>query len=310
MDLDNSFAQFYQDVLESDIKDHFKDSLIKSSNENNQKIKTNILYLTNQCNLKCDYCYQLQDRKNSKVQFLNENDVKEFFDELCEREKDITSVVVLFGGEPFLNEKMFYYILDYCDEITIKTSKKFSLSTTTNGLYFLDEEKRNYFLQRIDKLKNSFSLEISFDGSGNDRRVYNNNISSTDDVKKVIKELKDKIPITIRYTIHKDNYKNALNDLVKLSKINFRKIVVNFYETELDKELGSSEETIKFKEYIKKRSQEIFLLTNMPICHLNCEVCKGCNHAVLKDNTINYRLKSSFEVEGNAGYFKHFSKNS
>ena len=130
------FDSFFNVVLETDVPDSFKSKILE-----NKEFKTNILYLTNQCNLNCEYCYQAKDRNESKPSFINEKEVEKFFDEVIKNEPLGSSVVVLFLGEPFLNEKMFYYILDYTDSITEKTGKKFNLSTTTNGIYFKDEQK-------------------------------------------------------------------------------------------------------------------------------------------------------------------------
>lgn len=294
------FDSFFNVVLETDAPDSFKSKILE-----NKEFKTNILYLTNQCNLNCEYCYQAKDRNESKPSFINEKEVEKFFDEVIKNEPLGSSVVVLFGGEPFLNEKMFYYILDYTDSITEKTGKKFNLSTTTNGIYFKDEQKCYKFINRIKQLKNHFSLEISYDGSGQDRRIYPNGKSTKEDVKNVIKKLLHLIDFSIRYTIHKDNYKNVLKDLVQLSKLNIKKIIVNFYESELDQFINSNE----LKTHLIQKTNEIYRALKKPICHLNCQECKGCNHSELFNRTINYGLNDkSFEVKGNALEFNHFTK--
>lgn len=299
---DHEFAEFFEAVSKTNLEEGFKRPAINTK----YKLKSNILYLTDACNLNCDYCYQLEDReKLSEFTFISKEQINDFFKDLLQREPDKTSTVVIFGGEPFLNPKMVYYIFELTDKITFYRGKKFNLSLTTNGVYFLNNKNADEFIERAQKLLNHFSLEISYDMSGHNRRVYKNKKTSKEDVEKVLRYFNEKeYPITIRYTIHKENYKNALKDLIQLSlNENYKKIVVNFYETELEYYLDVN----KFKEKLKKQTCEIFKRTKKPICHLNCLACMGCNFEEFDGIHYKYNDKD-FEVQGNASVFNSFSK--
>lgn len=282
------FDSFFNCVFE--ITDNIK--LKKALQTNNQK--ANILYLTNQCNIDCDYCYQKAERPIKYTAL--KRDIDNFFKELCEREPDKISTVVIFGGEPTLERDLIYYIFDKTDEITENTGKKFALSMTTNGLAFLCKDYYNNFITRTRTLKNKFTLEISYDGIGHDRRTYKNGSSTRADVEKVL-ELFPRC--AIRYTIHKFNYENALKDITSLC-LKHDKVVVNFYEKELEDFVNIKE----FKAELKRKFEYIFTRLKIPVCHLACRACLGCNYKEF--NAINYN--GEFEVNGNAGDFNHFSK--
>ena len=295
------FDSFFNKVLE------VSDNQTLKSKVFSQKQKSNILYLTNQCNLNCDYCYQKDDRVIKYT--ITKEEIDEFFASLCVSEKDKVSTVVIFGGEPTLEKELINYIFDLTDSITQKTDKRFALSMTTNGIAFSDFNYYTDFKERVSRLKNHFSLEISYDGKGQDRRVFKNGTSSRCIVENVLKYVKVD---AIRYTIHKDNYDSALEDIISLC-MEYPKIVVNFYEQELDSvfsglkskdlpfEVSSTQE---YKEYLKKRFEYIFTRLKKPICHLACKTCMGCNYEEF--DGINYNSK--FEVNENAGEFNHFTK--
>lgn len=253
--------------------------------------KSNILYITNQCNLKCEYCYQLEDRQKSQPFEISTQEVNDFIDEIIAREGNAISTVVLFGGEPLLNKSKFFEILDLFEAKTTQTGKKFALSTTTNGIAFLDSAFLCEFKEHIAKLQNTFSLEISYDGRGQHRR------SRAFDIDLVL-DLFDPQEISIRYTIHSGNYKSCICDLIKLQK--YKKIIINFYESELDLIVDITQ----FKAKLQRIAEYLYTKFKTPICYLNCELCRGCNFGLF--GGINYNGKLS--VDGNAGEFNHFTE--
>ena len=281
------FDNFFNNVLQVTNNQTLKSKLFT------QKQKSNILYLTNQCNLDCDYCYQKNDRKVKYT--ISKDEIDYFFATLCKSESDKVSTVVIFGGEPTLETELIFYIFNLTDSITQNTDKKFALSMTTNGLAFLETNFLNKFKERIKTLKNKFSLEISYDGSGQDRRTYKNGKSTREEVEYILSIIK---PDAIRYTIHKSNYNSALEDIIKLC-MKYPKVVVNFYETELET-LVSIEE---YKQSLKSKCEYIFTKLKVPICHLACRTCIGCNYEEF--DGINYNSK--FVINNNAGDFNHFT---
>ena len=297
---DEEIAKFFDTVLKTDLKDEFKRPLVDSK----YKLKSNIIYLTSDCSIICDYCYQLKDRSKLQEQtYQTKENSNNFFEDLLKREPHGDSTVVIFGGEPFLNDEIVYYIFDLTNMITQINGKKFNLSLTTNGIYFKNDKNFKKFIEKSKALENHFSLEISYDGVGHDRRKYKNGKSTKSDVEEVLKKFKNiNYDITIRYTIHKDNFKDCLRDLVKLS-LEYKKIVVNFNETELEKFCNVND----LKEKLKRQTCEIFKRTKTSICHLNCQACLGCNFEQFDGIYYQYNDKN-FEVNGNAKIFNSFTE--
>lgn len=279
--LNNEILGFFDSVLKSNAPKKLKESLIS------EKQSPNILYLTSDCQMDCDYCYQAQDRKNHFE--ADENYIKNFIDSVVKKEPNKISTIVLFGGEPFLKYNQMIFAIKYMASL----EHKFAISTTTNGL-LLDLKKYN-FLKSFVSNKDNFSLEISYDGCGQHRRTFNG-ISTKTKIEELL-EILPKSEISIRYTIHKDNCENALKDIIELCLKNYKKIIVNFYEQELEKFINIQE----YKNKLIQQTEYIFEKFRIPVCHLNCKVCLGCNYKDFEN--INY---GNFVVTGNVEKFNHF----
>lgn len=254
-------------------------------------MKTNVLYLTNKCNLKCEYCYQRHDPNSLSISI---DEVRAFADEIVAREGTSNpSTIVLFGGEPLLLKYKIFDVLDVFESY----EKDFAISLVTNGIAFLDSDFFKSFYNKIKSLKNHFSLEISYDGVGSSRRIYHDGKSAKEDIEKVL-ALFDPSEISIRYTIHKGNYRAALRDLIELQSKKYKKIIVNFYESEIEKDCDIN----VYKDTLRRQMEYTYTKYKVPVCYLNCALCRGCNFGAF--DGINYQSKLS--VSGNAEEFKHF----
>lgn len=298
----NQLASFFGDVLKTELSDFELSN--KIMNDSNEKQKVNIMFITTDCNFNCDYCYQKADREKNKSEVMNEKDVDKFLADVCLREPYGQSTIVIFGGEPFLNPKIFYYVLDKTNEITKNTGKKFGISTVTNGYYFRDTKNIQILKEYMDKSLNEFLLEVSYDVSGQDRRILRNGESSKPIISNVLKTLKElKIPLGIRYTVHKVNQENVVKDLIKLQE---------FYKnTNLLKRITLSwnfQEIFVTENDLKEYGLAMWDKYKIPICKLNCALCRQCNFDDFEG--IKYQMKDTdFIVDGNQGEFKHFSIN-
>lgn len=294
-------ASFFNDVLKTELSDEEIANKIMDSDE---KQKVNIMFIVTDCNFNCDYCYQKKDREKNKPEIMNKKDVDKFLAELCVREPSNQSTIVIFGGEPFLNEDIFYYIIEKTSDITKLTGKKFGLSTVTNGYYFRKQENIDKFKKYMQNTENDFMLEISYDVSGQDRRILKNGESSKPIIKKVLDLLKDNgIQLGIRYTVHKDNENNVKKDLIKLHEYYkntnlLKRITLSFNRHEI----SINEEELKNFSYI------LWEKYNTPICSLNCKLCRQCN--VENYDGINYQMKdTNFIIDDNQEEFNHFTIN-
>lgn len=109
---------------------------------------------TNQCNMRCKYCFHEKYGYSSKL--LEIEKLKKYIELLCSEYDYIN--VVWHGGEPLIAPLSFYEeIYDFCD----KQSSDFLFTVQTNGT-LLNQEKIDFFKER------DTNIGLSFDGLNND----------------------------------------------------------------------------------------------------------------------------------------------
>jgi len=115
------------------------------------------LFLTQQCNLDCTYCYGHAGTYGSAGRMSREIALRTI-DWLLEQSgasKDV--YITFFGGEPLLAFRLLTEVVAYAEEACRKRGKKLELDITTNGT-LLDDEI-------IEFLKaHCFKVTVSFDG--------------------------------------------------------------------------------------------------------------------------------------------------
>jgi sulfatase maturation enzyme AslB (radical SAM superfamily) len=251
----------------------------------------NVIYFTNKCNLACTYCYE--DLANRPPQILTKEDIRKSVDTILEREDpNNQTLIVLFGGEPTLEWENVCYLMDYA--FAKKSNIHFNL--TTNGIKylsqkFIDETKANKFY----KLGN-LSIDISFDGLGNDERVYDNGMKSTPSMIKVFRKLaENRVRFRIRYTIQKTNINNLYKDISKIVTAfkPDRLITSVAWDTLDDLDIAHLNE-VKELFRLDWKSNTI----TIPICELFCDMCGGCGERK--------ELKTYFTDEGNVTTYDNY----
>ena len=79
----NTIDGFFNNSLSTDIDRSFKEAIIsdtiKDKENNEDLLQTNILYLTTDCNIDCEYCYQKDDRANSPKKVITKQEITEYF---------------------------------------------------------------------------------------------------------------------------------------------------------------------------------------------------------------------------------------
>jgi len=130
------------------------------------------LYLTDDCNFDCDYCYQKRGDHYLDISTLKKT--VDFFFPFLKKECYIN----FYGGEPLLSFTHIQHITDYIHEKNKTKKSRFVFSITTNGS-LIDEKK----LEFMDH--HSFSLLISFDGMAQDISRKN---GSLDKIARVLKK--------------------------------------------------------------------------------------------------------------------------
>lgn len=155
------------------------------------------LNLTQRCNLKCKYCFVVQQPKEMTFQVAK--DAADFFANNANMSKQMPSINY-FGGEPLL--KWDDIIVPLTEYIREKYGMNFRLGITTNGI-LLDEEK----LEFMKKHGIGFLFSIDGDKKTQDlNRPYHNGKGSFDDlINKIPMFLKYNPNLTFRATIDNDN---------------------------------------------------------------------------------------------------------
>lgn len=135
--------------------------------ENHKKI---MLILTENCNLRCKYCYEI-DKHRSDMTFEKARDIlKKCLDDMMGYS---SAVIELHGGEPFLN----FELVKQIDEFVINNyDYPILFRSTTNGTVFTKEVK-----EWLSERKDRYEIMLSLDGKMEDHnlnRITVNNIGS------------------------------------------------------------------------------------------------------------------------------------
>jgi len=147
-----------------------------------------ILYITNQCNLNCSYCFVDKSEEVMKIQTY-----KKIFEEYKEKINSIT----FFGGEPLLQFELIKQIIEYNE----KNNYRYNYIINTNGINI-----DNNIIELCKK--NNILLNISLDGNkkSNSKNRFDAKIFKL--VERNIKAIKKEgIQFIINYVITTNNIK-------------------------------------------------------------------------------------------------------
>ncbi len=181
--------------------------------------------VTEECNLRCKYCYMVHKNHFSRMSFET---AKAAVDELLNRPVKFDTVVWNFiGGEPTLEMELIDKITDYIKVRTFELNHPWFGNSTffigSNGLLYESEAVQNY----LAKNKGIASISITIDGNKEKhdlQRVYPNGKGSYDDVLRNVKLWISKNPGS---KTTKATYSN--NDLIYL-----KDSVISLWEMGID----------------------------------------------------------------------------
>lgn len=253
----------------------------------------NVLYFTNKCNLACTYCYE--DLPGRPPQIMTREQIASSIDAIIAREDpNNQTLIVLFGGEATLEWENVCYAMKYA----FSKKKNIHFNLTTNGIKYLSQkfinETKNNFFYKMGFL----SIDISFDGVGNQDRVFHDGSPSTSSMLKVLSNLvKNGVKFRLRYTIQRGNIDHWYEDISKLAKV-FKpnRIITSVAWSTLDGYEHSAERL----ESGKKRFREDWINKDIsvPVCELFCDMCSGCGERK--------EIKTYFTNEGNVTTYGNY----
>jgi uncharacterized protein len=173
---------------------------INAEHNINDNRKRNInritLHVSNDCNLRCKYCYANGGNYNLPKGLMNYKTADEFIS-FCIDNFDYIDGIVFFGGEPLLNVEIIDYICSRFYKLKEDNIINYipNFGIITNGTIMNDK------VLSILKKYIQF-ITVSIDGSKNVNdynRQFANNEGSYDKISKFIKTIKTESEIKIKY---------------------------------------------------------------------------------------------------------------
>lgn len=121
--------------------------------------------VTNDCNLRCKYCYITHKSPDKRMNFET---AKEFIDLLLSSDEmryEEAVILEFIGGEPFIEVELIDKICDYFKLIAFKLDHdwywNYRINICTNGVNYSSTDVQNF----IKKNYNKISVSISLDGT-------------------------------------------------------------------------------------------------------------------------------------------------
>lgn len=156
------------------------------------KLQSICLQVTQDCNLRCEYCVYsggYSNRTHNKKE-MNFDTAKKAVDFLIANSTESDIVCIgFYGGEPLLNFELIKKTVEY---VTQKyTGKEYYFALTTNGTVFTDD-----CLAFLEEYK--FAITISIDGNKEihnvNRKFKNSEVGSYDIIMDNIRKIREKYP--------------------------------------------------------------------------------------------------------------------
>ena len=165
-------------------------------NNNPRNIHRITLHISNDCNLRCKYCYADGGSYDLSRGLMTIETARSFVD-FCVQHFDNVGHIVFFGGEPLMNIEAMEYICEKIDEYHKqgKIKRLPQLGIITNGTII------NERLLALIKKHITF-ITVSIDGPkdiNDTNRVYPNGSGSYDKIENFIKTIKKETDVSIRY---------------------------------------------------------------------------------------------------------------
>ncbi|MBM4152545.1 MAG: nif11-like peptide radical SAM maturase [Kiritimatiellaceae bacterium] len=200
------------DLIASESKD-----VVESANPTSTPIRNIALFITQNCNLACIYCYG-KDGGYGSSGHMNSTTARMAIDWLIKQSGDVKTLgIAFFGGEPLLNFSLMKKVVEYARQRGSEFNKDFEFSITTNGSLLTDEKIA--FLN-----ENKINPIVSFDGSKDvqdTQRPFKDGQGSYDVIEPKIRKLLNTFPnATARATLKGATKPKEVT--VALNKIGFR----------------------------------------------------------------------------------------
>jgi uncharacterized protein len=212
------------------------------------------LFLTENCNLRCEYCF-VKDKRPQSMPLDKARAAINFLVFYSAQKEDLN--ITFFGGEPLLEAEKVIDLIEFCESIerASDSKKRFSLSMTTNGTLVNEEI--------LKQLKGKLNLLLSIDGdkeTHNKYRKYANGNGSFEHIMSNIALIKKYQPwLGTRMTILPDTVPNLYQNVRFLFNSGINQFIFGLApDSDWDKNsLGTLENELEkiIHYYLEKKSQ-------------------------------------------------------
>jgi uncharacterized protein len=195
------------------------------------RAKTITFILTEDCQLRCKYCYIIGKNSNKRMPFVIAQKAIDYIlsDKTISAEKSV--IFDFIGGEPFLEIELIDKISDYIKVRLYETGhpwfNSYRFSFSTNGLLYDHEKVQKY----ISKNKTHISIGISIDGSKQKhdlQRIFPDGKGSYDDVVRNIPLWLKQFPeSSTKVTVASDDIPYINESVIHLWKLGIKEININ-----------------------------------------------------------------------------------
>lgn len=217
--------------------EQYGDMIVRLFKDKNRKVKTITFVVTDNCNLRCSYCYQGQ-KKNNRMTFET---AKAFIDKLLEEANDPESlinyenasgiIIEFIGGEPLLEIDLIDKVCEYfIKELVARNSPwatRFIINISSNGVEYYNEKVQRFLIKYDGKI----SIGITLDGNKELHdlcRVFPDGSGSYDIVSKAAIDCRDRYnQKSTKITISPDNVKFLSSASIHMIDLGFEYIYAN-----------------------------------------------------------------------------------
>ena len=180
------------------------------------------IWVTNNCNMNCRYCYEKKKVKKENLSDDKINTILMFIRNIG-IEKDVNSFCITFhGGEPLIQYLWIKKFISSIKKNEYFDNKEVRYELTTNGL-LLNDEIIDYLNEHFD------DVSVSIDGTKethDSMRIYKNGRGTYDDVITNVKKFLDKNDgINARMTVNSRSIFNFEKNIEAVVSVGFKHII-------------------------------------------------------------------------------------
>jgi len=206
-----------------------------------------VIYPTQDCNLKCWYCYE-HHIPNTRMSFEVANRIVAFVEKSIKDNVFDELFVTIFGGEPLLDfDKISFPLISKMKGLVENAGKRFSSIFITNASLITED-----VIMKLKSIKPHFQITLDGDNIHHDKvRIWKNSNKPTfEHIIWAIHRLTEEIDgdiffLTLRINYDSDTLPGIPKILDKIKDIDRKKVIVHFeriwqtekYSTEKDKTL-------------------------------------------------------------------------